>query len=289
MTAVTIIIPTFNMGRTVWDAVRSVTQQDADWCLIVVDDGSQVPFSAPENLSGDSRISVIRHSTNRGASAARNTGLAAAETPWVGFLDADDTLEPNTLARRLNFAIQHLENGDCDPSRTFFASAWHETDRATGARIIRTPLGADTPIQFASGCWWSPGSVLLCHRSAFAGLEYDENLTRLEDFDLFLRAACNGVSLVVDPTVAANIQPSNRVNLSKIQSTATQIQQKHAELKSTNPPVWRAMNAYLQLELSTASFRANHFGAALYHAVRSLWFKPRLTRHFSPGWTRRIS
>lgn len=93
-----VIMPAYDAGATVRAAVESALAQTvADLEVVVVDDGSPEPVA--EVLAGvdDPRLRVIRHDTNRMAPAARNTALAAARSPLVSQLDADDTWEPGYL------------------------------------------------------------------------------------------------------------------------------------------------------------------------------------------------
>jgi glycosyltransferase involved in cell wall biosynthesis len=66
-------------------------QKDVDLQVIVVDDGSTDETSEVARGHG---VTVLRHETNRGASAARNTGTRAATAPVVAFLDDDCEPEP---------------------------------------------------------------------------------------------------------------------------------------------------------------------------------------------------
>jgi glycosyltransferase involved in cell wall biosynthesis len=110
--AAAIIIPCFNYGRFVREAVRSaLAQREADIRIIVVDDGS-TDGSSPAACDGcirldPSRIRVL-HQANAGLPAARNRGAAdpwARESEFLAFLDADDWLEP-TFVRDLSRAIR---------------------------------------------------------------------------------------------------------------------------------------------------------------------------------------
>jgi glycosyltransferase involved in cell wall biosynthesis len=67
-------------------------QKDVELQVIVVDDGSTDDTS--ETARAHDGVTVIRHETNRGASAARNTGIRAATAPVVAFLDDDCEPEP---------------------------------------------------------------------------------------------------------------------------------------------------------------------------------------------------
>lgn len=66
-------------------------QKGVDLEVIVVDDGST---DATSEIARAHNVTVIRHETNRGLAAARNTGLRAASTPIVAFLDDDCEAEP---------------------------------------------------------------------------------------------------------------------------------------------------------------------------------------------------
>jgi glycosyltransferase involved in cell wall biosynthesis len=110
--AVTIVIPCFNYGRFVRDAVKSaLAQEQADVRIVIVNDGSTDGSSpaacdACVALAPD-RIRVI-HQPNAGLPAARNHGAAGACTEFIAFLDADDWLEP-WFIRELAAAIRDEE------------------------------------------------------------------------------------------------------------------------------------------------------------------------------------
>jgi len=94
---VTIVTPFYNTGPVFLETARSVLLQSLQqWEWLIVNDGS----TDAETLgllepyrNGDPRIRVIDHPRNCGLSAARNTGFAAARTPYVIQLDSDDLLE----------------------------------------------------------------------------------------------------------------------------------------------------------------------------------------------------
>jgi glycosyltransferase involved in cell wall biosynthesis len=99
--AVTVIVPGFDVGPWAAEAVRSLRGQTrTDWRAVLVDDASTDDtadiFAAA--AAGDERFTLLRHPERRGLSAARNTGLDAVRTPFLGFLDADDRLRPDALA-----------------------------------------------------------------------------------------------------------------------------------------------------------------------------------------------
>jgi glycosyltransferase involved in cell wall biosynthesis len=94
---VSVIVPVYNAEKYIAQTIRSVVNQTySDWELILVDDGStddtcQVVEKHIEDLAPEvgEKILLLRNQ-GKGAWSARNTGLAAAESRYIAFLDADD-------------------------------------------------------------------------------------------------------------------------------------------------------------------------------------------------------
>lgn len=100
---VSVIIPTHNRAALLVQAIRSVQcQTHPDLEVIVVDDGSSDNTRQVVECLGDQRIRYVRHDINRGASAARNTGIHLATGEFIGFLDSDVEWEPETVAHQLS-------------------------------------------------------------------------------------------------------------------------------------------------------------------------------------------
>jgi glycosyltransferase involved in cell wall biosynthesis len=91
----TIVVAAYNIEGYIEEALESLlSQPDVDALrIVVVDDGSrdQTYAAAQSVVERDGGVHVeLIHQDNAGLSAARNTGLAAVRTPYVGFLDGDD-------------------------------------------------------------------------------------------------------------------------------------------------------------------------------------------------------
>jgi glycosyltransferase involved in cell wall biosynthesis len=95
---ITVVIPCFNYGAYVREAVDSVLAQDGGPAqIVVVDDGSTDPGTTRSLDSLPDGVHVMRRE-NGGPAAARNSGAAETDTPYLLMLDADDKLAPGALA-----------------------------------------------------------------------------------------------------------------------------------------------------------------------------------------------
>jgi glycosyltransferase involved in cell wall biosynthesis len=96
---IAVVTPAYNVARYAAAAVTSViAQTHRDWTMVVVDDGSTDDTAAEVARVADQRVRLIRQ-PNAGVSAARNRGLAEVDGAAVLFLDADDWLAPEAMAR----------------------------------------------------------------------------------------------------------------------------------------------------------------------------------------------
>lgn len=110
-TLISVVMPCYQNGATLPEAVRSVQAQTFEnWELIAVDDGSS--DGTADELDAlareEPRMRVIRK-RNGGVSSARNAGLAAARGAWVFFADADDILLPQALEMLLEHAGEEVD------------------------------------------------------------------------------------------------------------------------------------------------------------------------------------
>jgi teichuronic acid biosynthesis glycosyltransferase TuaG len=102
MSAVGIIIPSYNSARFLPQTIRSIGEQTfADWKCVIVDDCSRDNSRevAEASFHGDSRFSLLALAENRGASAARNAGVTALGdgARYIIFLDSDDVWNASSL------------------------------------------------------------------------------------------------------------------------------------------------------------------------------------------------
>lgn len=99
---ISIIVPIYKTEAFLERCLRSIMAQTlSEIEIICVDDASPDQSAAiVQRLAReDGRISLIRHNSNRGLGAARNSGLAAARAPYVTGVDSDDWIKPEMMAR----------------------------------------------------------------------------------------------------------------------------------------------------------------------------------------------
>jgi len=179
---VSVIVPCYNLGEYLDEAVDSVLAQTfQDFEIVVVDDGST--DSGTRRLLASyarPRTRIVR-SENRGLPAAKNLGLLHTQGPYVCMLDADDRLEPTLLEK----SVAALE---ADPSiafvshwlRTFGDEAWEWT-----------PASCDAPAVLDVN---TVNGAALVRRSALEAVGgFDESMRDgCEDWDIWLSLVEHG-------------------------------------------------------------------------------------------------
>lgn len=188
MPKLTYIIPAWNSEATLEQAVRSVLiQTEPGVEVIVVDDGST---DSTRHIAGallGPRVRLCSHQRNAGLAAARNTGWQRAESEYVCFLDADDTVVPGHAAAMLD-AI-----GECDAAASGYEFVgpslepldWH-------APVLASDTSYDRLIEVNR---LAIGGVVLrrdCASRLLDGTMFDESLPVHEDWELLLRLAAAG-------------------------------------------------------------------------------------------------
>ncbi|WP_295799415.1 glycosyltransferase [Mucilaginibacter sp.] len=191
---VSVIMPAFNAGQFIAEAVDSVIKQTfTGWELIIVNDGStdDTQAIAERYVAGDARIRLVKQQ-NKKLSAARNTGIANAKGEWVAFLDADDFWVAGKLEKQLVAAGKYPAAG------VVFSDGftYYNNDVKT-AQPYGTIAGYFAPADIYKleyqGNYIPVLSVLVKKKELdTVGLQ-DEKLRACEDWDYWLRLALQGV------------------------------------------------------------------------------------------------
>lgn len=104
MPKVSIVVPIYKVEKYLQRCVDSLLSQTLeDIEIILVDDGSpdRCPEMCDELAEEDYRIRVV-HKKNGGLSSARNAGIRVAAGQYIGFVDSDDTVDPDMYRKMLD-------------------------------------------------------------------------------------------------------------------------------------------------------------------------------------------
>ncbi|MEO9965304.1 MAG: glycosyltransferase family A protein [Reichenbachiella sp.] len=105
--SISIVIPCYNGAEHLGKAIQSVLDQKIDHVqIVVVDDGST--DDSPSVARSYDQVTLIQQA-NAGPAAARNMGVLATNSTFVGFLDADDLYPPNKLKLQMEYLTAHPE------------------------------------------------------------------------------------------------------------------------------------------------------------------------------------
>ena len=112
MPKVSVIIPCYNQGQYVNEAVQSVLAQTCDDCeIIIVNDGSTDGFTNGLLSKYDGQKIKVLHTANHGLPEARNNGIRASTGRYILPLDADDKISPEYLAEAIKVLDDDPETG----------------------------------------------------------------------------------------------------------------------------------------------------------------------------------
>ncbi len=181
-----IIIPTYNYGFHIADAMESVlAQHDAEFELLIIDDGSTDNTETVVRPYVKKYPSFIRYikKNNGGPGSARNLGAREAKGNYFIFLDADDTLLKNAFV----IFRQALKK---NPHVDFIAAGHSSIDDKKHIKLhpFIKPLYPQAEQNFIGYLRkefsLTPGSCLF-HRRIFNKLHYPENVRSSEDLSVF--------------------------------------------------------------------------------------------------------
>ncbi len=166
MARVTVLMPTYNVGPWVEEAVRSVLRQSyRDFELLVVDDASTDETLEVVRGIDDPRIRVASFPNNVGLSENLNRGLDLIGSELVARMDGDDIAEPDWLETGVKVLDSHPEVGVCSFGFQFFGARsslvrfpeWHEDSKAQmlfGCTVIvpvfRRAIMADNHLRYST-------------------------------------------------------------------------------------------------------------------------------------------
>ena len=189
---VSVIIPTYNRGWVLREAIDSVLAQDyTDYELIVVDDGST--DNTRKILDSYGRDIIVLQQPNQGVSAARNRGIAESRAQLVALLDSDDIWLPQKLTRQVAFFKSNPDALICQTEETWVRNGVRVNPKKRHHKFSGMIFEPSLAL-----CLVSPSAVMI-RKALFdtVGL-FDESLPACEDYDLWLRVSYRYPVFLID-------------------------------------------------------------------------------------------
>ena len=250
--------------------------------VIVVDDGSRDP-EAVARVAAEAGAGVLRRPENGGPAAARNTGLAAADTPLVAFLDSDCVPRPGWL----DVLLPHF----ADPAVGAVAPRIvpHEDGRTWLARYEGASSTLDmgprpSIVRPGSRVPYVPGAALVVRKAA-AGAGFAEDMQVGEDVDFVWRLAAAGWRTRYEPVATMGHQ--HRVRLGAWLARRKDYGTSAAALERRHPGAVRPLYASPWTTVAWLAAAAGRPGAgALVTGIGTALLARRLARLTGEGWPR---
>lgn len=182
---VSVIMPTYNRGHILKQAVMSVKNQSySDFELIIIDDGSTDNTEEIIGEISDGDIVYLKSAYNRGANYARNIGLKKARGTYITFLDTDNVWNENFLYNR----VKAIEDAGVD----FVFGRVKVCDKENYRIEPREPVDSlqEQEVLLKTMAFWNviDTNTICMNRNCYKDLGgFDENLKRCQDWEYFYR------------------------------------------------------------------------------------------------------
>ena len=174
MYRITVLMPAYNVGAYIKEAIESVLAQTfKDFTLLVIDDCSTDNTAEVVHSFSDPRIRYEKNEHNLGLAENLNRGLELSDTELCARMDGDDIAEPNWLETGVKILDTHPEVGICSFGFQFFG---------TKTSVVRFPEhNEDSKAQMLFGC---TVIVPVFRRSVMAenGFRYSTEAFPAEDY-----------------------------------------------------------------------------------------------------------
>jgi len=236
---VTILIPVYNRSRLLVEAVQSCMEQT--WRpieILVIDDGSDDdPAAALRELGGEIRLHRQR---NGGVASARNTGIQLARGDFIHFLDSDDLLLPNAVARK-------VESFAAIPDATLcFSTAIELNLPHVRVPTVRAPDGSDlcatSDLLYASlgRCPFYVPTVMMPRWAVLSLPPFEEDLRRGEDTRYWFNLGLAGAKVIglTEPLVIRRMVPDGLSTVPHVGNVAVDIRLRTLRDILRTPSAW---------------------------------------------------
>lgn len=210
MSLVSVIVPIHNRFRLVDESITSIhNQTHRPIQLILVDDCSDKPYTPKMISQPGFEVILIRHATNLGPGASRETGRQAAEGNFIAYLDSDDLWHPQKLAKQVAMLRANPDAGMC-----YCTSVEFQILPLTGKEKIRKKsnqcFDQILPTIFSGRPWDT--SACLWTRSAVEKIGPWISAWVWEDYDYDCRAGCEEIKLTYVPEILCYYRSGGNTN-----------------------------------------------------------------------------
>ncbi len=236
---VSVVVPNFNYGRFLGEALQSVIAQTfQDLELIVIDNFSSDDSEAVVRSFNDPRIRFFQFDNEGSIAKARNFGSAMAKGELIAFLDSDDVWSPKKLDLQVKMMDRGADLSYHSLKRFGSRSGTYRAWKLSGTRPLEHLLAGGNPIATSSAL--IRGEVL----RILGGFPEAKELLASEDYALWLSVAARGFTITKCPGVLGSYRvhssTTSRVDAPKAAELAAV-----GYLSSVNPKVRRLHNGFL--------------------------------------------
>lgn len=266
---VSVIIPTYNSRQNdLKKTLSSVYAQSySEFEVIVVDDGSKIPFAEISNEY--EKVKWVQLKVNKGVAAARNEGAKKAKGSFLAFLDVGDWWEDKKLERQMEVFAENPKLGIVYTAVVFHRKNRSRTDHAIMPNNIYRELlirqcvkGSASSVVIPKEVFWDVGGFF-------------EDFDIPEDRDLWLRIARKYQLKAIDePLVHKNIVPGSRsADPKKKMITYRRFLERFKE-EMVKEGVWDKANSHYFLMIAKKYFRTRKLLIGLWYSCKALLSSP---------------
>ena len=267
---ISVIIPTYNRASLIKRALQSVLDQEyPDLEVIVVDDSSSDNTEEVVKSLHDERIKFIRHTRNKGANAARNTGIRAASGEFIAFQDSDDEWMPGKLAKQM--AAFEQAPADIGVVYTAFWRIEGEKKAYTPAGDVLTTNGFLLE-ELLRRNFITTQSILIKKECLDKVGLFDETMPRLQDWELLLRLSEHYPFLFIDEPLVKVYHTSDSItaNQQALVDALLLMLEKHYAAFTHHPKILANFYCYIGQQLFLAGERSK----SLHYCAKALGMRP---------------
>ena len=267
---VNVVVPCYNREHTVTGAVTSILEQDyGSFNVIVADDRSTDASLKMLELVEDERLTVTVNEGPKGASGARNWGVAQGSAPYIAFQDSDDIWLPGKLS---------LQMARLEADERLVACYCAMATYAGGKQISCVPYGStlvfegDISQNLLRQSFISTQTVII-RRDVYERVGgMDPAFRSLNDWELMIRVSQEGPIAFVDEILVEQHMSSNSLTHSSSSRLNSQIMivEKHKALFEPHPDIL----AFHHNRIAGALWQSGNVKAARTHTREAIRLEP---------------